>query len=367
MQKMINIEYKKTGYQRFYQHIKGKMISVVSDINTKPFISIFKKELENVCKSIIYINFDEKELIPDEHCYERVIKESEKVDYILCFGSGSLNDVCKYASTQIGIPCGVVPTAASMDGYLSKGSALIEKGVKVTESVHTPSDVLIDIDIIATAPREMTGAGFGDILGKYTCLMDWQLAHYYKGEEINEEAFNLMQETRDQCVNSYEQLKKYDKDAIEKLISALVYAGEAMAICGNSRPASGSEHHASHYLEMEFIKKHEPIPPHGIKVALGTMLVLDIYKYLLDNNIQFKGSDDVYSLARKLPSSERIKEMLIGMGCPIRYRDINVDKDMLEGMLFNAHTVRDRFTVLSLVNELNLMKDLKDMLIERYY
>ena len=46
----------------------------------------------------------------------------------------------------------------------------MEKQFKVTETVHTPSDVLINADILITAPHIMTAAGFGDIMGKYTCL-----------------------------------------------------------------------------------------------------------------------------------------------------------------------------------------------------
>ena len=45
---------------------------------------------------------------------------------------------------------------------------------------------------------------------------------------------------------------KRDEKAVGALMEALVAVGIAMAYVGNSRPASGSEHHFSHYFEMYF-------------------------------------------------------------------------------------------------------------------
>ena len=78
------------------------------------------------------------------------------------------------------------------DGRVNRANiaaALMEKGKKVTNTVHSPSDVLIDADIIKSAPKLMIASGFGDIMGKFTCILDWQLSHYKNGEAINQKAF----------------------------------------------------------------------------------------------------------------------------------------------------------------------------------
>ena len=43
-----------------------------------------------------------------------------------------------------------------------------------------------------------------------------------------------------------------------------------------------------------------------------------------------------------------------------------LDKALLEEMLFNAYTVRERYTVLSLMKEMDLMKEVVPMLVEKY-
>lgn len=233
--------------------------------------------------------FDEKELIPNERVCEGVekIARETNTEYILAVGSGSLNDVCKYVSTRLSVPCGVLATACSMDGYVSKGAALMEKQFKITETVHTPSDVLINADILITAPHIMTAAGFGDIMGKYTCLADWRLSNLINGEPINEEAYNLMKQAREDCKNSFPELLKYDKTAIEKLMNALVVAGLAH---GNLRQFPPRKRQRT---------PHVALSRNGLRIArrtraaarrksgVGTLISIEIYNFLRDHRIQF--------------------------------------------------------------------------------
>ena len=140
-----------------------------------------------------------------------------------------------------------------------------------------------------------------------------------------------------------------------------------MAICGNSRPASGSEHHLSHFLEMDFVRRGEKIPMHGIKVAIGTLVSVTLYNYLKDNNISFDGAKDVYKLVEELPSVESIQAMLEKMGCPTRFSQIGVRKETMEEMIEKAYTVRDRYTVLTLIHDLGLTEQVKPVLMREFY
>ncbi|MBQ7642981.1 MAG: iron-containing alcohol dehydrogenase, partial [Clostridia bacterium] len=257
----INVEHKNSqgDFPKFFGKIKGLKIAILCDANTKKYAEALNEKLLKAGADTHYIFFDDKDLIPDEFVCEETEKGSKNADYLLAVGSGSLNDVAKAVSTKLGINCGVLATAASMDGYCSKGSALMRGGFKVTDPVHTPSDVLIDADIIKTAPRLMTASGFGDIVGKFTCLTDWKLANILKGEEINEKAYQMMEKAREECMSAYDGLVSNDPKAVEKLTDALIVAGLAMAECGNSRPASGSEHHISHFLEMDFVRRGERV------------------------------------------------------------------------------------------------------------
>ena len=365
----INIEYKNRfgEYPCFFERVKNKALCIAYDINTKPFAKAILVKLKELCVALMEMEYPDEELIPDEDACNKLKQAAKNSEYILAVGSGTLNDMAKYISSDLGIDCGVLATAPSMDGYCSKGSALMIAGEKITYEVHMPSDVLIDLDIIKSAPKMMIAAGFGDIVGKYTCLTDWKLASIVNGEPIHEEAFVMMEKARAEVMESFDDLTGYAEDAVAKLMNALIVAGTSMAICGNSRPASGSEHHQSHFLEMDFVRRGERIPMHGVKVAIGTLVSITLYNYLKDNQVQFKGSEEVYRLVDELPSVESVENMLIQMNCPTKFSQIGVRRETMEEMIEKAYTVRDRYTILTLMHDLGLSKMVKPMVLERFF
>lgn len=362
------VEYRQEGgFEHFFNKVAKKKVAVMYDVNTKPYALQIINEMQSRGTIILPVYYSDEELVPTEDKCEYAYRIAADAEYVLAVGSGTLNDMAKSVSTKRDLPCGVLATAASMDGYCSKGAALMRDGFKVTDTVHTPEDVLIDLDIVRSAPQRMTAAGFGDIIGKYTCLMDWKLAHVVKGEDINEQAFSLMEQARAECVNAFDGLVKNESDAIAKLMNALITAGTSMAICGNSRPASGSEHHQSHFLEMDFVRRGEKIPMHGLKVAIGTLVSTELYHYLKDKNIEFDGSKEVFELIEEIPSVETLKEMLLKMGCPVRFSELGVRRETMEEMLEKAYTVRDRYTILTLIHELGLTKEIAPLIMSKYY
>lgn len=364
----INVEYRhENGFKNFLKKVSGKDVALLYDVNTKPYALQIKSEMEGAGTRITDVFYADEELVPSEDKCEYAEKLAAKTQYVLAVGSGTLNDMAKSVSTHLGIPCGVLATAASMDGYCSKGAALMRGGFKVTDEVHTPEDILIDLEIVRKAPRLMTAAGFGDIIGKYTCLTDWKMANIVKGEVIHEEAFALMEQARAACVDAFEDLTAYKGEAVAKLMHALITAGLSMAECGNSRPASGSEHHISHFLEMDFVRRGERVPLHGLKVAIGTLISIELYNYIKDNKIEFHGAEGVYKLAEELPSVDTVRNMLTAMGCPVRFSELGVRRETMEDAIEKAYTVRDRYTVLTLVHELALTEQVKPILMEKYY
>lgn len=209
----------------------------------------------------------DKILIPDERAIDAVRGCADsRTDLIIGVGSGVINDLCKYVSFTLGIPYYIVATAPSMDGYASVGAALILGGMKVTKNAHVPEGIVADTDVLKDAPMDMILAGYGDIIGKYSCLSDWKLSALINGEYICD---FVIAETYEQVNNTRKlasRLGARDSESVKTLMEALVAVGILMAYVGNSRPASGSEHHFSHYFEITGIVKGEEYLPHGADV-----------------------------------------------------------------------------------------------------
>ena len=221
-------------------------------------------------------------LIPNEAAIDRVTATMAEVDLIIGIGSGVIQDLCKYVSLKSGVPYFVVATAPSMDGYASTGAAMILGGMKVTVPAGVPKAILADPEVLKNAPMEMLRAGYGDIVGKYSALNDWKLSQVVNSEYFCQEIYDLTFDMVKKTLRLADGLVKRDEESIKVLMEALVTVGIAMSFAGSSRPASGSEHHLSHFFEITGIVHKEDYFPHGIDVAYSTVITAMLREKLLN-------------------------------------------------------------------------------------
>lgn len=221
-------------------------------------------------------------LIPNEEAVARVNASiTEKTDLIIGVGSGVINDLCKHVSFGASLPYYIVATAPSMDGYASKGAAMIFDGMKITTNARVPKAIIADVDVLKNAPLEMLKAGYGDIIGKFSCLNDWRLSALVNGEPLCEYIYNLTYKTAESVSKMGKAILSRDEDSVAALMRSLVTVGIAMAYMGNSRPASGSEHHLSHFFEIVGLLRDEPYFCHGIDVAYSAYVTAKLREEIL--------------------------------------------------------------------------------------
>ena len=248
-------------------------ILLVADTNTYAACGEWAESLlgELIASKHIFVGTDL--VIPDEISVEAIEgKLTNATDLIVGVGSGVINDLCKFVGHRHGIPYVIVATAPSMDGYASAGAAMILKGMKVTPSATPPMAIVADTRVLRDAPMDMIRAGYGDIIGKFSCLNDWRLAAYIRGEYFCQTVYDMVMDTAGRVRSLAEGIARRESDAITALMEALVEVGVAMAYVGNSRPASGSEHHLSHFFEITGILNGTPYLPHGTDVAYSAVL-----------------------------------------------------------------------------------------------
>jgi len=194
-------------------------------------------------------------------------------------------------------------------------------------------------------------------------------------------------------------------------MEGLIESGFCMLDFGNSNPASGAEHHISHFWEMKLLREGRPAVLHGAKVGVASIISARWYeqlnnitkkqvKRLLENKImpdpnkieaQLKrvfGSiseqiineqrmfirmseeefftlkekvvsnwDLIQDIARQLPPSETIERWLKENNAPITGFDLGLsEKEILLGIKY-GHYLRKRFTI----NKLRLLLNIPDI------
>ncbi len=348
--------------------------------------------------------------------FENVLALEEKLRATsavpIVVGSGTLNDITKLAAYRAGRQYLCVGTAASVDGYTAFGAAITRDGFKQTMSCPAPRAVVADLDILVTAPAQMNSAGYGDLLGKVTAGADWILADALEIEVIEKRAWSLVQDSLRDWTGKPQALHAGDRQAIENLFEGLIMSGIAMQISHSSRPASGSEHRFSHLWEMQALAHgHEPVW-HGFKVGVGTQASAALYERVLARDLTRLDIDALCrawpsreevrreveqghripmlaenaveeSLAKYIPpdqlrqrlmriqerwpiirehlerqlmTAEHIRELLRAAGCPTEPAEIGVSVAQLRESYTLARTIRSRYTVLDLVNEVGLLE-----------
>ena len=218
---------------------------------------------------------------------ELTINMPKDCDLVVAVGTGAINDMTRYFSFKLDRPFYTVATAAPMDGFASSIAAIQVDHLKTTFDAQTPIAIIGDTDILKGAPYRMIAAGLGDLLGKFTCLCDWKLARIITGEHYCENIVELVGSCVKSVLSDADKAKERDPEALGKIMEGLVLAGVAMSLDGNSRPASGCEHHMSHYWEMMFEQAGKRPVPHGTQVGVGTVLILKLVEHLLRADVDF--------------------------------------------------------------------------------
>ncbi len=331
-------------------------------------------------------------LVPNEQAIDALNAcISKKTDLIVGVGSGVINDLCKYVSFNNNLRYFIVATATSMDGYASVGAAMITDNMKTTFNARVPQVIVGDVDVLKDAPMDMIKSGFGDIIGKYSALNDWKLANVVNGEYICDYVYNLTYETLLKTRALASGVEKRDPETIKTLMEALVIVGIAMAFVGNSRPASGSEHHLSHYFEITGIVKGRGYLLHGTDVVYSTVETQKLREKIIelgkmpentynfdrcDWEKQIKDSygiaangvialqdkmgyytgnlaqkyrekwDDIIAVLKETPSSDELIALLKSAGMDYSEFEKFYGKEVIEDSVLYAKDLKDRYTVL---------------------
>ncbi len=261
-------------------------VVVVSDANTDEAVAdTLSRRLATTRRRVTRCRFPERAgLAADEEATEtaRAALRAAGPDGALVAGSGTLNDITRFATHLESLDYLSVPTAASMDGYASSVAAMQFDGLKVSFSARAPLGIFADTRVLAAAPAEMTSWGLGDLLGKATARFDWLLSEAVTGEPYCPVIAEAVAAPLERCTRDPEGLLAGDEEGISTLAAGLVESGLAMAMAGSSRPASGSEHHCSHFWDLLAHRGLRGHAPHGLQVAHATAAILRLQLDALD-------------------------------------------------------------------------------------
>jgi glycerol-1-phosphate dehydrogenase [NAD(P)+] len=296
---------------------------------------------------------------------------------------------------------------------------MLINGMKKTVLVGAPLAIVADVDVMRKAPYDMTTSGFGDLLGKLNSKIDWKVANLLTGEYYCEYIAELVDETVRSCAEQAAAIRTQSTEAIATLAEGLILSGMGMIAVGNSRPASGAEHHIAHFWEIKALTDNRPEHFHGTKVGVGTALIAKFYEKLATRN---PFDIDLGEIKRRKPSYEewesqirrvfgRVADAIIAMkkphfldwesqkavikkiqaswdqfkalqaqeptydevaaymetvGGPYLPKDVHVDRDFLRETLLYCKEVRSQYTVLSVAEVMGWLEEIVEEVVQEF-
>ena len=203
----------------------------------------------------------------------KMLMEGISGDVIYGVGGGLAIDAAKYLAVKLNLPLISIPTALSVDAFLTSASGYREQGgVKYLET-KPPDTLIIDYEILASAPPSIRAAGICDVLSITTGCWDWQFAEDQgKNPEsmafipyVEKVAMGILQGALD-CASA---AGMGDPDGLKQLLDCLAMEVQLCNQIGHSRPEEGSEHYFAYAVENVMGKGL----PHGDLVGPGILLM----------------------------------------------------------------------------------------------
>jgi glycerol-1-phosphate dehydrogenase [NAD(P)+] len=345
----------------------------------------------------------------NEHFIVRTMLETngESRTY-LAVGSGTITDITRFVSHRAHDSFLSLPTAPSVDGFTSVVAPTAVGSYKYPVPAQPPDAVFAELPVLCAAPQPLIAAGFGDLLGKFTSLADWRLGALLYDEPYDAHVYQQMLDEVEETTAAVDAVASHSEQGIRRLMDGLIGCGFGMLAFGESRPASGSEHHLGHYWEGKLIMEGRPAVLHGAEVGVATVfstrryaLLRGISREKASQLLEQRGTptremmleeiqagygpiaghiaqiqspllamtapdimdlkarilnhwDAVQAIADTVPTPDQIVSWLSAVNGPITPSEIGLSPEETILGLQSAHYLRDRFTLHRLAFWLNL-------------
>lgn len=326
--------------------------------------------------------------------FAKVLSAKAK-DYknIICIGSGSVIDLCKYVaysnSQQLIVYCSSLSAAATTSTV-----SLKNKGIKESVKSKIPEVIVIDLNNLKLTPHRLLRSALGDVLCRTTCQVDWLTSHFLLDTFYDETPFALQYQDEKILLTQSDKILTGDMNVLAALARMTLLNGIAAIIIGSTHAGSMGEHLVSHYIDM-FMGSHHPGSLHGEQVGIATLLLSKIqndvlkstekhhfyplnitlhnFEQIFDNQVaaslysQFKNKyfegeslkninkkldlhwkDYQKELLKFLVPTEEIYNSLVKSGAPTNNLDLNIPNEFYNVAIKNAFYLRDRFSYLDI-------------------
>jgi glycerol-1-phosphate dehydrogenase [NAD(P)+] len=199
------------------------------------------------------------------------IASAPEGDCVVAVGGGRAIDLGKYLAWKRGIRLVTIPTVLSVDAFVTPSAGLRSQHRVEYVGEASPDPLIIDYDLLRTAPVELNIAGVGDLLSIHTATFDWELAHSVGRSEytFSAEAVASARDILRSVEEAAGEIGVASDSGLRTIVEGYMRVNTLCLPAGHYRVEEGSEH----YLFYELEERLQRTFIHGNIVGLGVALM----------------------------------------------------------------------------------------------
>lgn len=202
---------------------------------------------------------------------DRQVAAAPDCDAVLAVGGGRAIDLGKYLAWKRGCRLVTVPTVLSVDAFVTPSAGLRRNHKVEYVGTSSPDPLIIDYDLLRTAPADLNIAGVGDLLSIHTATYDWELAERAGRSEFPFSAADVANARAilEDIIASAEEISRCTDVGLGAIVEGYMRVNTICLPADHYRVEEGSEHYLFYALEERLRRPFI----HGHIVGLGVFVM----------------------------------------------------------------------------------------------
>lgn len=207
----------------------------------------------------------------EEKWLDHVLEELPYCDTVVGIGGGQAIDAAKYISWKKGVRLVSVPSILSVDAFVTPSAGIRRNHEVVYVGRSSPDPLIIDFNLLRTAPPELNVAGIGDLLSIHTGTFDWEYAESKGKSEFPFSADDVAAGRRllAKICSKLDDIRENTDEGLMAIVEGYMTVNTICLPAGHYRIEEGSEHFLFYELEEMLARPFV----HGYIVGLGIYLM----------------------------------------------------------------------------------------------